>query len=247
MYNSIIVIRSRKESYRDYMSRLLKILKEKKFSLIASIPENDYELAKIAWEAGVDAIKVHINVFHRASQNSFGSLESQKELFKKIIEDSPVPVGIVAGEDADLVESILDEIVELGFDFISLHGVYTPASLVKRNDIANFYAVDYTYSIQEIDAVSNSFVADILELSICDPSTYGTRLNARDLARYERIASKSKIPTVVPTQRVVKPSDVSLLYKCGISAVMVGAISMGKTKESISQTLKEFKKAIDEL
>src|SRR5690606_35832267 len=189
------------------MSRLLKTLKEKKFSLIASIPENDYELAKIAWEAGVDAIKVHINVFHRASQNTFGSLESMKEVFSRIINDSPVPVGIVAGEDAMQVEGILDDLVELGFDFISLHGCYTPANLVKRNDITNFYAVDYSYSFDEIISVSKSFVADILELSICEPSTYGTRLNARDLVRYEKIAKNSNIPTVVPTQRLVKPSD----------------------------------------
>lgn len=229
------------------MSRLLKSLKENKFSLIASIPENKYELAKAAWESGVDAIKVHINVFHRASQNTFGSLECMREEFTRIIKDCPVPVGIVAGEDAVLVEEILDDIVKMGFDFVSLHGHFTPAGLVKRDDVTNFYAVDYTYSYDEINAVSNSFVADILELSICEPSTYGTRLNARDLAKYERIAKNSNVPTVVPTQRLVKPCDVELLHKCGVSAVMVGAISMGKTKESISETLKEFKKAIDEL
>lgn len=229
------------------MKKILKTLKENKFSLIASLPENDYEIAKAAWEAGADAIKVHINVFHRASQNTFGTLESMKELFQKIIDDSPVPVGIVAGEDTLLVEGLVDDLVAMGFDFISLHGKYTPASLVNRDDVANFFAVDYTYSFDEIDAVSNSFAADILELSICDPSTYGERLNARDLVRYERIAKRSKIPTVVPTQRLVKPSDVELLYKCGVNAVMVGAISYGKTKESIANTLREFKKAIEKL
>lgn len=229
------------------MSRLLEALKRNKFSLIASIPENNYEYAKIAWEAGVDAIKVHINVFHRASQNTFGSLESLKDEFARIIKDSPVPVGIVAGEDTMQVEELLDDLVKMGFDFISLHGHFTPPALVKRSDVANFYAVDSSYSFDEINAVAHSFVADILELSICEGSTYGNRLNARDLARYERIAKNSPIPTVVPTQRLVKPEDVELLHKCGISAVMVGAISMGKTAESISNTLKEFRKAIKEL
>ena len=229
------------------MSRLLGALKKNKFSLIASIPENKYELAKIAWEAGADAIKVHINVFHRASQNTFGTLGSLKTEFLKIIKDSPVPVGIVAGEDTVLVEEVLDEIIEMGFDFISLHGHYTPPAVVKSKEIANFYAVDSSYTYDEIMAVANSFVADILELSICEGSTYGNRLNARDLARYERVAKASPIPTIVPTQRLVKPDDVELLYKCGISAVMVGAISMGKTAESISCTLSQFKKAIEEL
>lgn len=229
------------------MHRLLNKLNSNKMTLIASVPANDYELAKTAWEAGADAIKVHINVFHRASQNNFGSLESIRPVFERILRDSPVPVGIVAGEDTFLVESVVDEIVNMGFDFISLCGQFTPASLVMREDISNFFAVNYTYNLEEINAISNSFVADILELSIADPSTYGERLNARDLARYEYIAKNSKVPTVVPTQRVVYPSDVKALHKCGVKAVMVGAISMGKTKESISETLRNFKKAIEEL
>jgi len=228
-------------------SRFLKTLQEKKFSLVASLPENNYELAKAAWEAGVDAIKVHINCFHRASQNTFGTLDSNRELFERIIKDSPVPVGIVAGQDTETAEGLIDELAKMGFDFISLYGHHTPVNLIKRNDLANFFAVDYTYSFEEIDAVSNSFVADILELSICDPTTYGLRLNARDLARYERIAKNAKIPTVVPTQRVVKPEDVKALYRCGVKAVMVGAISYGKTVETISSTLKEFRREIDNL
>lgn len=82
------------------MSRLLEKLKSSKMCLIASIPQNNYELAKAAWEAGADAIKVHINIWHRASGNSFGSLEENREVFEKILKDSPVPVGIVAGENA---------------------------------------------------------------------------------------------------------------------------------------------------
>lgn len=88
------------------MHRLLTTLKRKKFSLIASLPENSYEMAKIAWEAGADAIKVHINVFHRASQNTFGPLTEIRNTFERIIADSPVPVGIVAGEDPILVENV---------------------------------------------------------------------------------------------------------------------------------------------
>lgn len=120
------------------MHRLLTTLKRKKFSLIASLPENSYEMAKIAWETGADAIKVHINVFHRASQNTFGPLTEIRNTFERIIADSPVPVGIVAGEDPILVEELLDDIVAMGFDFISLYGHFMPASLVERRDITTF-------------------------------------------------------------------------------------------------------------
>lgn len=216
-------------------------------SLIVSLPMNNYEFAKIAWESGADAIKVHANVFHRASQNTFGTLDEQKEIFTKILKDSPIPVGIVPGEDVGLVENILDEIVTMGFDFVSLYGHHTPPSLVLRKDINNFFAVNSTYSFEEIREISSSFVTDILELSIMAPENYGQRLNARDLARYQYIASFSKAPTVVPTQKLIYPSDVPALYKTGIKAVMIGAISTGKEPETIRKTVKDFRNEIDRL
>lgn len=76
------------------MNKLLDRLNNNKMCLIASIPENNYEFAKAAWEAGVDAVKVHINVWHRASNNTFGTLEQNHEVFSKILRDCPVPVGI---------------------------------------------------------------------------------------------------------------------------------------------------------
>ena len=229
------------------MNKLLDRLNNNKMCLIASIPENNYEIAKAAWEAGADAVKVHINVWHRASNNTFGTLEQNNEVFTKILRDCPVPVGIVVGEDAFVAEDNVDKAIEMGFDFISLYGHHTPASLAYRKDITNFFAVNSTYTFDEINAVSNSSFADILEMSICLPETYGERLNAKDLVRYEYLSKHSAIPTVVPTQHLVLPTDVKALYKCGVKAVMVGAISMGKDIETISKTLKEFRKEIDKL
>ena len=229
------------------MNKLLDRLNNNKMCLIASIPENNYEIAKAAWEAGADAVKVHINVWHRASNNTFGTLEDNFEVFSKILKDCPVPVGIVVGEDAFVAEDNVDKAIEMGFDFISLYGHHTPASLAYRKDITNFFAVNSTYTFDEINAVSNSSFADILEMSICLPETYGERLNAKDLVRYEYLSKHSAIPTVVPTQHLVLPTDVKALYKCGVKAVRVGAISRGKDIETISKTLKEFRKEIDKL
>ncbi|MGD9604780.1 MAG: hypothetical protein AB7V00_01330 [Bacilli bacterium] len=230
------------------MNKLLNKLNTKKMCLIASLPENSYELAKIAWEVGVDAIKVHINVsLHRASQNHFGSLEENREVFKRILADSPVPVGIVAGEQGFAAEAVVDEIVKMGFDFISLYGHHTPPTLVMREDINNFLALNSSYSFEEMRIIANSFVADILELSIVAPENYGERLSARELAKYEYIAHLSSKPAVVPTQKVIYPADVVALYKTGVKAVMVGAISMGKEKETIRKTLTAFRNEIDKL
>lgn len=229
------------------MNKLLEKLRSKKFCLIASLPENSYELAKIAWEAGVDAIKVHVNVYHNASKNQFASLAESKELLTRIIKDCPVPVGIVAGGDPFYSEQIMDELVKMGLDFVSLFAHHTSASFYLKHDINNFLSINSSYSFEEIKYLANSGFADILEMSIIDKEEYGQRLNARDLAKYKYIASLTKTPTVVPTQKMIYAADIPTLYKTGVKGVMAGAVVYGNKPEVIRETLINFRKEIDKL
>lgn len=229
------------------MNKLLQKMKENKMTLIASLPRNEYKLAKLAWENGADAIKVHANVFHNASQNDFGSLEDFKTEFLKIIEDSPVPVGLVPGGSAEAAEDVLEAIVEMGFDFVSLYAHHTPATFFYDKKINNFLSVNSSYSYKEISELTNNGYADMLELSIIDKEEYGTRLNARDLSKYETIAALSDIPCVVPSQKFMKAKDIPLLHKTGVKAVMLGAVVFGKDARNLESAIKAFRKEIDQL
>lgn len=227
------------------MNKLLNKMKENKMTLIASLPRNEYSLAKLAWEAGADAIKVHANVFHNASQNNFGVFEDFKEEFARIIKDSPVPVGIVPGGSTESAEMILKEVESLGFDFISLYAHHTPASFFYGLNINNFLSINSSYNPEEISELLNNGFADMLELSIIDKEEYGSRLNGRDLSRYHTIASMSDVPCVVPSQKLMKSTDIPVLYKTGVKAVMLGAVVVGKHGENMVEQLKKFRKEID--
>lgn len=229
------------------MNRLLQTLKTKKCSLIASLPENTYELAKLAWESGVDAIKVHVNVFHYASQNTFGKLETMRPIFEQIIKDSPVPVGIVAGGDTESAEAILDELAEIGFDFISLYAHHTPASFFQNHKMNNFLSISSTYCLAEVQSIVDGGYADMLELSVVDREEYGKRLNARDLAKYRAISSLSSVPTVLPTQKLIMPSDVKVIHQTGVKAIMVGAVVFQNNPEKMRQILRDFRAEMDRL
>jgi len=216
-------------------------------TLVVSLPENTYEMAKAAWEAGADAIKVHINLFHNASLVKFGTLAEQRPILEAILRDCPVPVGVVAGQDTKTSEAVIEELVEMGFDFISLYGHHMPVSLTGRSDVVNLFAIDYSYSLEEVKTITNSFIADILELSILPHEEYGLRLNARDLGYYLTFSQVSSIPTVLPSQRLLYPSDVKAIAKCGVKGIMIGAIVMGHDIDKMVSQIKQFKKAIAEL
>lgn len=229
------------------MNKLLNKLKSNKLTLIASLPENSYEMAKIAWESGVDAIKVHVSVFHNASHNNFGPLSEHRGVFERILKDSPVPVGVVAGGSCEQAESLIDELSSMGFDFISLYAHHTPASYFRNKKANNFLSINSSYSYEEIQSLLDGGFADFLELSIIDKEEYGSRLNARDLSNYRHIASMSSTPTVLPTQKLILPQDIAVLAKTGIKALMVGAVVYGKDPEKIREIMTGFRTEIDKL
>ena len=68
------------------MNPYLKMLENPKMTLIMSLPKNDPALCRAAFEAGADAVKVHINVEHRASGSRFGRLcTTENERTDKIV------------------------------------------------------------------------------------------------------------------------------------------------------------------
>ena len=228
------------------MTNLLNKVKNPKMGLIVSLPYNSYDLAKAAWENGADLIKVHTNVWHRASDNVFGTLEENYEVFKKILDESPIPVGIVIADDAFVVEKDIQKVVEMGFSFVSLYAHNYPISLDKEIKVYKFLAIDYTYSLDEVKLLTNTH-GDFLEMSVCLPESYGARLNIRDLEKYRELTLHSNIPTILPTQHYVLPTDILSLYQAGIRAIMIGAIVTTKEKKKFIETIQSFRKAIDQL
>lgn len=227
------------------MSKILNIISENKMSLFVSLPSNDYALAKAAWENGADAIKVHVDVDHTASKSTFGTLSSQKEVFKKILENSPVPVGIVIGGSTDIAEKNLDEVIKMGFDFVSLYGHDTPVSQGIDRKINNLFAINYTYTLEEVRDITSYGVVDILEMSILPPEKYGTRLNLRNLVKYKKIKEVANVPTVLPSQHLIVPEDIKHLHWANVDVLMIGAIVTGKTVETLIKAVQDIKKAIE--
>ena len=222
------------------MHKLFSLLNSK-FTLIASLPANDYRLAEAAWENGADAVKVHINVEHRASGTCFRSFDEEKDNLFKVLETAKGPVGIVAGSDPESAGRDCVKAVEAGFDFISIYAHHAPPSLLDV-EASRMLAADYTYSLNECKLFGE--YADIFEASVIAPDLYGARLHARDLFKYRLVCENTSLPVVVPTQKNILPSEVKFLREAGVSAIMIGAIVTGKTTESFGCAVRTFRDAI---
>ena len=77
-------------------------------------------------EGGAQAVKVHCNVWHRASGNMFGTFAENRTFLRELIAlCGDVPVGLVpGGEDAYINEEERLELEEMGLSFFSSYAQY---------------------------------------------------------------------------------------------------------------------------
>ena len=199
------------------------LLKSKKHSLVISLPANDAKLAEISWAEGVDAVKVHINVAHKASGTAFLSFAEEKEVLSQIIAEAKGHCGIVPGVGVDAVYGDYKNAINAGFTFTSLYAHDMPIELANETSISKMVAFDGSYEIEDLKHLEK-YGADIFEASIVEPETYGQRLSFRELVRYARICEATSLPVLLPTQRKILSAEIGNIISAGVKATMIGAI-----------------------
>ena len=227
------------------MNEYLTLLSEKKLTLIMSLPHNDPSLCRAAFEAGADAVKVHINVDHRASGTHFGRLAEERPALEEMLSHRAGPMGLVLGGSLEGVALDAEEVESLPFAFHSVYAHHLPARFLNSG-AALMAACDYTYPLDLVSALP-ALGADVCEASVIPGAEYGQPLSLKDLLLYRRIADLLPIPVVVPTQRAIRPDEVEALIRCGVKGLMIGAVVTGKTEQSIAASVAAFRRAIDEV
>lgn len=226
------------------MADFRELFQSSKLALIASLPENRWEFVQAAVEGGADAVKMHINVAHRASGTQFGTLEENLDILTRAA-GSSVPVGIVPGDALDKVrKEDVERLAQIGANFVSLYAHHTPAWLLGEPRLAKMIAVDGSYSSGRVRHLLQLDI-DALEASCVPPDQYGTLLHAADLAVYAELSSLSSKPVVVPTQKKIFPEDLGALKNTGVKGLMIGAVVAGTTPDSFYETTWQFRKKID--
>ena len=226
--------------------RFIEMMKDGDFPLVVSLPYNDPSLARKCFEAGADAIKVHINVYHGASKNNFGSFDEQKEVLTQILKEAKGPVGVVLGGDLALAEKDFDKAVEAGFDFFSLFSFNASCKVLNQNKITRMLAPRYDWPLELVDQMKDCG-AEIVEASVFGEEGPEFRISHATLLKYKNLVEHSKLPVLVPTQVTILPEEVKNLKAVGVSGIMIGVIVTTHDEENIVNKIKEFRKAIDEM
>ncbi|WHY61484.1 hypothetical protein [Cytobacillus firmus] len=228
-------------------SSLSKCLSEKKVTLIVSLPENNLKLALAALSEGADAVKMHVNVKHRASGNEFNAAESYIDVFRHIRSKYTGPLGIVPGGSyEEIKQSEMNLLSQIGFDYFSIYAHHMPSWMLKLSNMEKTFAISSDYDIEKMGQL-RSLDITALEASIVPGEEYGSPLTFKDILAYKFLAEKVDVPVLIPSQRKLVPDDISLLSQAGVKGIMLGAVVTAHTADSIKSSVADFRNAIDKI
>jgi hypothetical protein len=228
-------------------SSLRHLFMEKKLALIVSLPANDIELARAAIREGADAIKMHINVEHRASGNRFSAAASYMELFQQLRSEFTGPLGIVPGGSyIDIKQTEMDLMINAGFNYFSVYAHHLPSWMMGLPNIEKTFAISAEYNWNHIGSLEG-FGVSALEASIVPGDEYGSPLTFKDILAYKALSERTAVPVLVPSQRRLEEGDIPLLGQAGVKGIMLGAVVTGSTVDSLQASVSNFRNAIEKL
>ncbi len=212
------------------MSRLVSMLKKEVFSLLVVLPQISVEFAKTAEDAGADAICVR-----------FDSSKDKSELID-IVKAVKIPVGIVFSGGGDISRAQLSALIRLGFDFIEVP-MGLAGMLEEVKDGGRIAAIAKDYNIEDIARVTESRI-DALDAAIIDPENRGQDMTVGDIQQYITICITSGLPVIVSTQKMIRVSEVPIIWDTGAKAIMLEESMTGDSISAFRSIVSEFKQAV---
>jgi hypothetical protein len=83
--------------------------------VLISLGRHDIELAKAAVEAGAFGIKFHLNAYHRASGNRFGSFAEERPFIEQLARLGK-PMLVMSGQEAQPTLAELNALADYGVE-----------------------------------------------------------------------------------------------------------------------------------
>jgi hypothetical protein len=210
------------------------------FPTIVSLPRHDLDLAQAALAGGADAIKVHLNAFHRASGTRFGSYEQERP-FLETLARLGAPMLVMAGQETVPTLDELNALADLGFEGFNVYVDHLQPHMLQSRlrPMPALSASSTDADIARLAAIPGA----VLEASIMNFADYGMPLTPADIARYSQIAGLSTAPVIAPSQKKFTPADMPALRGSGMAALLLGVIVTGTTPQDMLSRVTAFTKA----
>lgn len=215
-------------------------MREGRFPVLVSLGRHDVELAKAAVDAGVFGIKFHLNAYHRATGNTFGSFAEERSFIEQLAKLGK-PMLVMSGQETQPTLDELNALADYGVEGWNIYLKHVQPHMY-RSRLKPILALDSESGQEDVDAI-RAIPGAMIEASIGRFAEYGEPLNEGDIAQFTDLVRMSGRPTIAPSQKKFTADDMTRLKAAGIGAVLIGAVVTGLEPESLRKALQPIVEA----
>lgn len=194
------------------------------FPVLVSLGRHDIDLAEAAVDAGVFGLKFHLNAYHRASGNRFGSFAEERPFIEQMAKLGK-PMLVMSGQETQPTLDELDALADYGVEGWNIYLKHVQPHMY-RSRLRPILALDSESGSSDIDEIKTIPEA-MIEASVGRFEEYGHPLSEPDLTRFREIVDQSGLPVIAPSQKRFVPTDIPRLHAAGIGATLCGVIVTG--------------------
>lgn len=194
------------------------------FPVLVSLGRHDIALAQAAVDAGAFGLKFHLNAYHRASGNSFGSFTEERPFIEKLARLGK-PMLVMSGQETQPSLAELEALADYGVEGWNIYLKHVQPYMYESR-LRPILALDSESDEADLRRIA-AIPGAMLEASVGRFADYGAPLLAADLARYREIVEQSGLPVIAPSQKRFTAADMPRLRAAGIGAILCGIIVTG--------------------
>ncbi len=182
----------------------------------------------------------------RVNTHELNDFKTEKENLARVLAQTKIPVGLSAGWEKLLNKKELAQLCQLGFDFINIGIEHLSVSLLGAKKIGRVLRLNSRFCLDDIVNVSRDQCL-AMDAAIIPAAQWGKELVVGDLQNYIAIVMSAGLPVLIPTQKLLQPSEAAIIADTGAKGLILTPIVLGSTARHVGQVIAEFKLAIEEL
>lgn len=220
---------------------LSKLLNQADSPLIAILPHNNDEYARVAHEAGADALVIGIDKTESIFPGLFGSFDLQEDSINSILSTSSIPVGISIGDSRPLTPEGWERIVSKPFSFVNMYAHHMPPFVLEDRRMEKLVTIGAGYMLEQIKSMSEMEQVIALEAAIVSSQGKTHVFSVLDLATLRLISRLSAKPVVLRAQKKLELGDIRSVSDAGLKGITLDPSALEPGVEAYRDAISTYR------
>jgi hypothetical protein len=177
----------------------------------------------------------------------FGGIAEERERLAEMVRAAGErPVGVVVGTNGELTTAELDELMQLGIDFVAVYPHRAPAALLSMESLGHVARLDPGYPAGPLRGLAELAI-DAFAVSAGRPRDSLNGFTVHDMANFRQLLDALHRPVMVASSWEIQPAELQFFRDQGVESLILTPHVLGDSAESVREKVASFHDAISTL